>query len=79
MSQLSVFWFLPTHGDGRFLNASLGERDITFAYLRQVAQAADQLGYEGVLLPTGLLAKNGIPQGMDKLVQGIIKAANSAG
>ena len=58
MSQLSVFWFLPTHGDGRFLNASLGERDITFAYLRQVAQAADQLGYEGVLLPTGSICED---------------------
>ncbi|HEY2594065.1 MAG TPA: FMNH2-dependent alkanesulfonate monooxygenase [Chloroflexota bacterium] len=58
MSQLSIFWFLPTHGDGRFLNASLGERPITFAYLRQVAQAADQLGYEGVLLPTGSICED---------------------
>ena len=26
---------------------------ITFAYLRQIAQAADELGFGGVLLPTG--------------------------
>jgi alkanesulfonate monooxygenase len=58
MTQPSVFWFLPTHGDGRFLNASLGERPITFAYLRQVAQAADQLGYAGVLLPTGSICED---------------------
>jgi alkanesulfonate monooxygenase len=58
MSPLSIFWFLPTHGDGRFLNASLGERPITFAYLRQVAQAADQLGFEGVLLPTGSICED---------------------
>ncbi len=58
MNELSVFWFLPTHGDGRLLNASLGERPITFAYLRQVAQAADQLGYEGVLLPTGSICED---------------------
>src|SRR4051795_5026043 len=50
---LSAFWFLPTHGDGRVLNSKLGDRAITFAYLRQIAQAADQLGFEGVLLPTG--------------------------
>jgi alkanesulfonate monooxygenase len=58
VSHLSFFWFLPTHGDGRFLNASLGDRPITFAYLRQVAQAADQLGYEGVLLPTGSICED---------------------
>jgi alkanesulfonate monooxygenase len=58
VSQLSVFWFLPTHGDGRFLNASLGERTISFAYLRQIAQAADELGFEGVLLPTGSICED---------------------
>ncbi len=28
-------------------------RNVNFNYLRQIAQAADQLGYFGVLLPTG--------------------------
>ena len=31
----------------------VGGRDVNLNYLRQIAQAADQLGYFGVLLPTG--------------------------
>jgi alkanesulfonate monooxygenase len=58
MDRLSAFWFLPTHGDGRVLTSNLGDRDITFAYLRQIAQAADQLGFEGVLLPTGSICED---------------------
>jgi len=52
-SRPGVFWFLPTHGDGRHLGTSHGGRRVDIQYLRQVAQAADHLGYEGVLLPTG--------------------------
>ena len=48
-----VLWFLPTHGDGRYLGSSTGARHVTLNYLRQIAQAADELGYYGVLLPTG--------------------------
>jgi alkanesulfonate monooxygenase len=58
MAHLQAFWFLPTHGDGRVLNARFGERQITFGYLRQIAQAADQLGFEGVLLPTGSICED---------------------
>jgi alkanesulfonate monooxygenase len=47
------FWFIPTHGDGRWLGASEGSRPTDFSYLAQVAQAADRLGFEGALLPTG--------------------------
>lgn len=50
---LNVFWFLPTHGDSRYLGTSKGARQIDFDYLKQVAVAADTLGYDGVLLPTG--------------------------
>ncbi|HEY0327983.1 MAG TPA: FMNH2-dependent alkanesulfonate monooxygenase [Rhodopseudomonas sp.] len=49
----NVLWFLPTHGDGHYLGTSKGGREVNFNYLRQIAQAADQLGYFGVLLPTG--------------------------
>src|SRR6201987_291296 len=52
-SAANILWFLPTHGDGRYLGTSIGGRDVNFNYLRQIAQAADQLGYYGVLLPTG--------------------------
>jgi alkanesulfonate monooxygenase len=49
----NILWFLPTHGDGHYLGTTIGGRDVNFNYLRQIAQAADQLGYFGVLLPTG--------------------------
>jgi alkanesulfonate monooxygenase len=52
-SKANILWFLPTHGDGRYLGTSIGGREVDFNYLRQIAQAADQLGYYGVLLPTG--------------------------
>jgi len=47
------FWFIPSHGDGRWLGSAEGARPTEFGYLAQVAQAADRLGFEGVLLPTG--------------------------
>lgn len=49
----NVLWFLPTHGDGRHLGTSTGGRAVSLNYLRQIAQAADDLAYFGVLLPTG--------------------------
>ncbi|CAG9167147.1 FMNH2-dependent alkanesulfonate monooxygenase [Cupriavidus pinatubonensis] len=50
---MQVFWFIPTHGDGRYLGTSEGAREVGIDYLKQVAVAADTLGYEGVLIPTG--------------------------
>ncbi len=50
---MQILWFLPTHGDGRYLASTEGGRALTLDYLRQVAQAADSLGYWGMLLPTG--------------------------
>lgn len=49
----NILWFLPTHGDGHYLGTATGGRQTDFGYLRQIAQAADSLGYYGVLLPTG--------------------------
>ena len=49
----NVLWFLPTHGDGRYLGTAHGGRAVDIDYLGQVARAADALGYFGVLLPTG--------------------------
>ncbi|TIS03890.1 MAG: FMNH2-dependent alkanesulfonate monooxygenase [Mesorhizobium sp.] len=51
--RIKVLWFLPTHGDSRYLGTSEGGRAVDLDYLTQVAQAADTLGYYGVLLPTG--------------------------
>ncbi|MEM5428715.1 FMNH2-dependent alkanesulfonate monooxygenase [Cupriavidus oxalaticus] len=50
---MHVFWFIPTHGDSRYLGTSEGAREVSFDYMKQVAVAADTLGYEGVLIPTG--------------------------
>lgn len=50
---MKILWFIPTHGDSRYLGTSRGARVADFDYYRQVAIAADSLGYEGVLLPTG--------------------------
>jgi alkanesulfonate monooxygenase len=48
-----ILWFIPTHGDGRYLGTTVGAREVGLPYMRQIAQAADELGYFGVLLPTG--------------------------
>jgi alkanesulfonate monooxygenase len=50
---LEVFWFIPTHGDGRYLGTANGARAVSFSYCKQIAQAVDELGYSGVLIPTG--------------------------
>jgi alkanesulfonate monooxygenase len=50
---VNLFWFIPTHGDSRYLGTSKGARAVDADYLKQVAVAADTLGYDGVLLPTG--------------------------
>jgi alkanesulfonate monooxygenase len=57
------FWFLPTAGDGRSIvggshassNRAIpnGYRAPSRRYLADVARAADRLGFEGVLTPTG--------------------------
>jgi alkanesulfonate monooxygenase len=52
-TETDVLWFLPTHGDGHYLGSSEYAREVSLAYLKQIAQAADDLGYFGVLLPTG--------------------------
>ncbi|HTQ20497.1 LLM class flavin-dependent oxidoreductase [Mycobacterium sp.] len=57
------FWFLPTTGDSRSIvggshassNRAIpaGYRPPSRRYLAEVARAADRLGFEGVLTPTG--------------------------
>lgn len=50
---MKIFWFIPTHGDSRYLGTSKGGRQVDHAYMKQIAVAVDNLGYEGVLIPTG--------------------------
>lgn len=49
---MDIFWSLPTQGDGRYLGTQQGARAVDYAYLTQIAQAIDHLGFEGALLPT---------------------------
>ena len=59
---VALHWFLPTNGDGRQLvggghglgTGSAGAiRPASIAYLTQVAQAAEQVGFTAALTPTG--------------------------
>jgi alkanesulfonate monooxygenase len=52
-SPLDLFWFIPVSGDGSYLGSDVGHRPADFHYLKQIAQAADRLGYGGVLIPVG--------------------------
>ncbi len=59
---ISFHWFLPTSGDSRDIvggghgapqGTVAGRREPTIGYLGQIAQAAEELGFAGVLTPTG--------------------------
>ncbi|MEV7391718.1 LLM class flavin-dependent oxidoreductase [Streptomyces sp. NPDC091215] len=59
---LTFHWFLPTNGDSRHVvggghgtpaTVSGRDRPPTVAYLSQIAKAAEDLGFVGVLTPTG--------------------------
>jgi alkanesulfonate monooxygenase len=60
---LTFHWFLPTYGDSRYLvggghgtditNTAGSDRPASLPYLRQIAVAAENLGFLGVLTPTG--------------------------
>ena len=50
---MELLWFIPAYGDGRYLGTTKRGRAAEYGYYKQVAAAADYLGYTGVLLPTG--------------------------
>ncbi|MDR7147397.1 FMNH2-dependent alkanesulfonate monooxygenase [Rhizobium sp. BE258] len=51
---IDFLWFIPTSGDGAYLGSSDQTRAPEIGYMTQIAQAADRLGFSGVLLPTGV-------------------------
>lgn len=53
MMNPDIFWFLPTSGDTRYLGTSDSGRRPTNEYLRQIAITSENLGYDGLLIPTG--------------------------
>src|SRR4051794_1872439 len=53
---INVHWFLPTSGDSRDVvgfGPTSGRRPADLDYLSQVARAAERLGFDAVLTPTG--------------------------
>lgn len=48
----SFHWFVPIDGDGEHIGTRRAERPPTFEYLRSVVLAAEEAGYEGLLVPT---------------------------
>jgi alkanesulfonate monooxygenase len=52
---INLHWFLPTSGDSRNVVPGSGghARPATIEYLAQIARAADDLGFDAVLTPTG--------------------------
>lgn len=64
---IAFHWFLPTSGDSREIiggghgatpGAVARRREPTVAYLGQIASAVEQLGFVGVLTPTGSLCED---------------------
>jgi len=64
---VQLYWFIPTHGDGREVakpradgkpGAATIRRDPDIAYLVQVARAIDSLGFTGALVPFGLMCED---------------------
>jgi alkanesulfonate monooxygenase len=53
---MHLYWFLPSHGDGRTIGRPARAPDI--GYLAQVARAADRLGFTGALVPFGLFCED---------------------
>lgn len=51
---IDFLWFIPSSGDGSYLGSDDRARPADPAYFAEIAQAADRLGYSGVLLPTGV-------------------------
>jgi alkanesulfonate monooxygenase len=52
---VTLHWFLPTSGDSRNVVPGLGGhgRPASIDYLGQIARAAENLGFDAVLTPTG--------------------------
>lgn len=46
-------WYAPTHGDGYFVGAALPERAGTPEYISKVARAAENAGFDSILIPAG--------------------------
>ncbi len=48
-----ILWFIPGHGDTRYLGTQNSRRNTSHDYLSTIAKTVDALGFSGALLPTG--------------------------
>jgi alkanesulfonate monooxygenase len=58
---VNLHWFLPTAGDSRDIagwGATTAQRKVDLDYLTQVAKAAEQVGFDAVLTPTGTFCED---------------------
>ncbi|KAA2265798.1 LLM class flavin-dependent oxidoreductase [Solihabitans fulvus] len=64
---LQLYWFLPSHGDGRTISRKTGsgsagtraaQRDPDLNYLGQVCGAVEQAGFAGMLVPAGMFCED---------------------
>ncbi len=51
---IHFYWFAPTNGDDQFLGVKNPTYKPTADYLVKVAQTAEDAGFEGILVPTGI-------------------------
>lgn len=54
MTNVHFYWFAPTSGDGEHLGTAKPEREANLENITKVAQAAEEAGFEGILIPTGV-------------------------
>lgn len=54
MTNVHFYWFAPTSGDGAHLGTAKPEREANLENILKVAQAAENAGFEGILIPTGV-------------------------
>lgn len=54
MTNVHFYWFAPTSGDGEFLGTEKPQYEANLENVVKVAQAAEEAGFEGILIPTGV-------------------------
>lgn len=54
MTNIHFYWFAPTNGDGQYLGTAKPEREANLENMVKVARAAENAGFEGILIPTGI-------------------------
>ena len=59
-----VLWFLPTHGDGRYLGSEIGARHVSLGYLSQI-----ELGKNSASIETLYRISLGLGMRMSELFQ----------